>query len=482
MPVDQLIWVPSSCEMTTDSRRRVPPLLVATTVALSSCSSTHHRASPPAPATSPTSAASASQATTAPTNPGIEGSWTTYDGDASRTARDLTSPPLGAPRVAWTSPTLDGPVYAQPLVVGSSVIVATENDTVYSLNPATGAVNWSRHLGSPVRASALPCGNIDPSGITGTPVADPAARTLWVVTFTTPTAHTLWQVNLDNGQVRGSRPADPPGADPRTEQQRGALTLSAGRIYIPYGGLYGDCSDYHGWLVALKANPSDGGARATYETPAERAGIWAPPGPVIDSAGDVLVATGNGLLANVPGDANSVVRLDPSLRVVARFTAPDYQHLSETDGDLGSVSPTIVAGGNVLQVGKEAVGYLLPANLSSPLQTFHACNGAFGGTAVDGDNVYLSCYDGLYALGIPTSGKATVRWAVTGIRPGPPIIAGGTVWTVDRGGALRGYSENDGTKRYSDPVAVAGSFPTLSASGGSLFVTDGTRIIAFSGV
>jgi outer membrane protein assembly factor BamB len=220
----------------------------------------------------------------------------------------------------------------------------------------------------------------------------------------------------------------------------------------------------------------------TYETPALRAGIWAPPGPVVDPAGDLLVATGNGLPADVPGDANSVVRLDPSLRVIARFTAPDYKSLSQTDRDLGSVSPTIVAGGNVLQVGKEGIGYLLPSNLTATLRTFHVCGGAFGGTAVDGDNVYLSCFDGLYALAVSATGQAAVKWSVTGIRPGPPIVAGGAVWAVDRDGALLGYAENNGAKRYSYPVTVAGSFPTLSASGGRLFVADGTRVIAFAGV
>ena len=42
-----------------------------------------------------------------------------------------------------------GQVYAQPLVVGSTVIVATEEDYVYGLNAATGAVKWTAHLGTP---------------------------------------------------------------------------------------------------------------------------------------------------------------------------------------------------------------------------------------------------------------------------------------------------------------------------------------------
>jgi len=188
----------------------------------------------------------------------------------------------------------------------------------------------------------------------------------------------------------------------------------------------------------------------------------------------------------VPGDANSVLRLDPSLRVLARFTAPDFTHLSETDTDLGSISPVLLPGGNVLQVGKEGIGYLLPPNLGPPLETFHACSGAFGAGVVAGDNIYLSCFDGLYDIkltgaNLSGSGRLSSGWSVTGVRPGPPIVAGGVVWTVDRNGALDGFTQSTGARVYSHPVAVAGSFPTLAAAGGTLFVPDGRRIIAFAG-
>jgi glucose dehydrogenase len=38
---------------------------------------------------------------------------------------------------AWTSPTLDGQLYGEPLVLGDKVYVATENDTVYALSAAS---------------------------------------------------------------------------------------------------------------------------------------------------------------------------------------------------------------------------------------------------------------------------------------------------------------------------------------------------------
>ena len=76
-------------------------------------------------------------------------------------------------RRAWTSPTLDGQLYGEPLVADGRVIAATENNTVYVMAARSGRILWSRHLAKPVPSSDLPCGDISPDvGITGTPVID----------------------------------------------------------------------------------------------------------------------------------------------------------------------------------------------------------------------------------------------------------------------------------------------------------------------
>ncbi len=73
---------------------------------------------------------------------------------------------------------VEGHVYAQPLYwrpPGSErglIIATTESDFVYALDAATGHVVWRTAVGRPVPRAALPCGNIDPLGITGTPVID----------------------------------------------------------------------------------------------------------------------------------------------------------------------------------------------------------------------------------------------------------------------------------------------------------------------
>src|SRR5215471_1892128 len=94
--------------------------------------------------------------------------WTTYHRDAARTGVAPAQPTAGPLSIAWRRH-LDGAVYGQPLVIGGLVIAATEGDTVYGLDRATGTARWHVHLGTPVPLSALPCGNIDPLGITGTP-------------------------------------------------------------------------------------------------------------------------------------------------------------------------------------------------------------------------------------------------------------------------------------------------------------------------
>ena len=382
-------------------------------------------------------------------------------------------------------------MYAQPLVVGSAVIVATEGDTVYALDVSTGSQRWVRHLAAPVPGSSLPCGNIDPSGITGTPVADPARGLLWVVSFSLPSGHTLWSVALASGAVISSRNVDPPGADRRAEQQRGALLMDGSTVYVPYGGLYGDCSDYHGWVVGMSTSAVTSATQLTYETPTARSAIWAPPGPVLGTDGSLFLATGNGIPVDVAGDSNSVVRLSPSLAVEGSFTPANYASLSAADQGLGSTSPAILPGGLVFQVGKQGVGYLLRGTalggLAGQRASSQICGGGFGGTAVDGESVFVACYDGLFAVSVSAGAdgsrpRLAPVWSARGVRPGPPMVAGGAVWAVDKGGALVGFAETTGTEIYRQSIGVAGSFASPAAANGRLFAPDSDRITAFQGI
>ena len=193
--------------------------------------------------------------------------WTTYRHDAARSGIDPDSTVPVTPAPAWQTPALDGEVYGQPLVYGAYVYVATENDTVYKLDAATGAVVWSMHLATPEPSSVAPCGDISPSiGITSTPVIDPAANRIYAVGAVSTSGaihHELFALDLGSGLPVAGFPVnvDPPfpsGGTPVNQLQRPGLALDAGRILIGYGGNDGDCNTYWGWLVSAPTNPGSG--------------------------------------------------------------------------------------------------------------------------------------------------------------------------------------------------------------------------------
>jgi outer membrane protein assembly factor BamB len=412
--------------------------------------------------------------------------WSTYHHDAARTGVDLTSPTAGKLTQAW-SMGLDGAVYAEPLVVGSVVYVATESNSVYALDADSGKVRWVRHLATPVDGVVLPCGNIDPSGITGTPVIDVSTKTLYVVVFESTVHHKLFALSTDDGSEKWSAGADPTGVDPSVEQQRGALSLVGGRVLVPYGGLYGDCGDYHGFVLGF---PADGQGRVdSFQVPNEReAGIWAPPGATAAPDGSVLVATGNGSATDGFDDSDSVIRLSSSLDPTDVFAPKSWASLNEGDLDLGTTSPAIVDDDLVLQVGKEGTGYLLRLDhlggLGGAVHSGPVCSSAYGGTAVVGSTVYVACIDGLHAVQVHGGDEPGFTVARTSHdRVGPPIVSGGVIWVVTTGGELEGFDLTSGRLRYRFHVGeVVTSFPSLAAAHGMLFVPSGTSVKAYRGV
>jgi len=115
--------------------------------------------------------------------------------------------------------TISGNVYAQPLYVEAGpggramVIAVTESNNVYALDAADGEVVWQRHVGEPVPVANLPCGDINPLGITGTPIIDLPSRTLFFDAMTTPDhgitkKHLVFALNVDAGTTNSGWPVD----------------------------------------------------------------------------------------------------------------------------------------------------------------------------------------------------------------------------------------------------------------------------------
>lgn len=408
--------------------------------------------------------------------------WPTYHHDASRSGVAGDQAALGTIAQAWTSAPLDGLIYAQPLVVGERVFLATESDTVYALDVSGGAVVWKQHLGEPVPAGDLPCGNIDPSGVTGTPVIDVSGGVLYVVAnLRSGPHHELFALGLSDGAVRWHRAIDPPGLQPAVEQERGALTLSGGRVFVPFGGLYGDCGPYQGAVVSVAADGS--GGIAAYEVPTRRmGGIWAPAGPVLDAAGDLWVTTGNSASQSAFDFGNAVIRLDPGLTMTDYFAPSNWARLNAGDTDLGSLGPVLLPNGRVLAMGKEGVAYLLDAgnlgHVGNPLASLRVGGGAFGAAATQGTAVFLPTTRALVALDV-TGDQLAIAWQAGG-GSGPPIIAGGAVWALGYDGTLRALEPASGKVLFSAQLGnPASRFIAPAAARGRVFIADGATLTAF---
>jgi outer membrane protein assembly factor BamB len=424
-------------------------------------------------------------------------SWTVYHHDLLGSGVDTSGTSLSPVTRAWTSPTLDGQLYGEPLAYGGSVFVATESDTVYALSATTGTVEWSRHLGTAVPAGYLPCGDIGPTvGVTGTPVIDPRRRELFAVALEMvggAPVHVLVGLRLGNGAVELTQHVDPSGTTPAAQLQRTGLTLDKGRVVFGLGGNFGDCGSYHGWVVAV---PEIGGGGRTFEVDAapgtDQGAIWmGGAAPVVDAHGNVWVAAGNGsVTTRAPyDDSDSVLELSPTLRLLQSFAPSDWYRQNATDADLGSSPPALVGDGLVLQAGKSGTAYLLRKAALGGIggqvaELGSACAGdVSGGEAFTGDVVYLPCQAGLEAVRAEASPPAVTKlWQTATGASGPPVIAGGLVWTVSQPGVLYGLSPATGaTEQHLTVGPVANHFPTPSVGDHLLLVAGATRVLAFRG-
>jgi outer membrane protein assembly factor BamB len=388
-------------------------------------------------------------------------------------------------RQAWATPQLDGDLYGEPLVFQGRVLVATEANSVYAFDASTGQQVWTVNLGDPIPRSALACGNIDPTGVTGTPVIDPTTGVIYLVAFVQPGRHDLVALDVSNGSVRWRQPADPPDLDPLYEQQRSALTIANGRVYVLYGGLFGDCGPYKGAVVSY---PLDGGGPATsWTVPTRReGGLWAPSGAAVDSTGNLFVATGNAASTD-PGVfdyGNAVVRLTSDLQLADHWAPTDWYSLSAADADLGSLGPVLLDGGLIFVAGKSGVGYLLDGGhlggIGGELAHTTVCDGgAFGGAAGAGATIVVGCSGG--PAGVQVSGHSlSSAWHANGGRTGAPVIAGGTAWLVSNGGHL--FALDAGTGDVKADISLGGKvpgFPTPTVLPDAVYVPAGSRLLSF---
>ena len=381
--------------------------------------------------------------TTLPTAPVV--SVLTYHYDNARTGAN-TNETLLTPATVNTNNfgrlikyVTDGYMYTEPLYVPgvqipgqgthNVIYAASEHGTVYAFDAdsnagANGGLLWQTNLGIVALSAsgefgARYCGTCFPDiipevGITGTPVIDPVTGTLYVNVFTrevvvgvsTNYVHRIHALNVTNGTERAYSPVvvggSVPGTgrdssggvmtfNPKQNNQRAALTLAGGKLYVVYAG-YADTDPYHGWVMAYNAsnltqtaifNTTPNASTAAFGTHAAEGGIWmGGHGLVVDANTNLYFETGNGSFsANTNGGdyADSFMKLATTngLTIADYFTPYNQLTLANADTDLGSVGPV-----------------LLPDNVGSAAHPHLLVGGGKSGTLYLLDRDNLGHYNG----------------------------------------------------------------------------------------
>ena len=289
---------------------------------------------------------------------------------------------------------VQGQVYAQPLVSGDTLLAATEDNWIYDIDPQSGAIRWSRKVGTPWNSADIGCTDLQPRvGITGTPVIDPETNVAYFFSKTYasgesgPAVWNMHAVDLSNGEEEPGFPVpisgqaqNLPGVEfnPTQQLQRPALLLMNGVVYAAFGS-HCDIQPYEGWIVAVS---TAGQVKTMWATSSTASAIWQSGGGLIsDGKGQILFATGNGPPPpRGPGDAppegklgESVVRVgvhseNGTLKATDFFSPVEGSYFSEHDLDLGSGAPialpspyfgTPTTPHLMVEVGKTGIIYLL---------------------------------------------------------------------------------------------------------------------------
>lgn len=307
---------------------------------------------------------------------------TTYHNDRYRTgwnsAETLLTPALvkGGTFGLVAQVPIDEQVDAQPLflpavsIAGGMhdvVYVASENNTIYALDSATGAVLLSQNYGTAVPYTLLPAQCINNSavvGINSTPVIDQAAGLLYFVAYTVESGTLTFRLHavsvstladalppvVVSGQA-GMSDGTSFAFNANYQRQRPALLLANGNVYAGFGSFCDGAPQIsRGWLLgwnaaSLVALPANNllNKRATSKYNFFLTSIWMSGyGLSADAQGNVYLATANSDYSGssynkVLNPAQSVLKFAPDLSAVqGLFTPGNHAVLDQQDNDLGA--------------------------------------------------------------------------------------------------------------------------------------------------
>ena len=288
---------------------------------------------------------------------------------------------------------VDDQVYAQPLVlanvnlaseVRNVVYIATVNNSVYAYDGDTGYLFWKKNYTAPgMRAPQNTdmtgaCGGqyqdfSGKIGIVGTPVIDSVAQTMYFVARSTNGStfvQNLHAVNIIDGSERPGSPVQITATyagngdgstnnvvsfDPQRNNQRAALTLLNGVVYVTFSS-HCDWGPYHGWILGYNASSLQ--QQLVYnDTPkGGDGGIWeSGTGMAADAQGNLYVVIGNGTVGlngdptNLTNRGESALKLTPSsnsLTINSYFTPGNFQYLEDNDLDYGTMGSFLIPNSN----------------------------------------------------------------------------------------------------------------------------------------
>ncbi len=292
----------------------------------------------------------------------VDQSVTQRGGDSARTAH-WVHPALTTANVAKMAmdtdfqATFTGEMSAVPLFLAGSTpgkgifFAATTQNDVYALDELTGATLWSKNIGA--QRTGGPGPGIKNRGIVSTPVIDATARVIYVAAAMASGHHEIHALSIDDqGSEVAGWPIDVSKVtagsvtfNSTDQNQRSALSLVDGILYVAFGGYYGDGGNYHGWVVSVKT--SDPTQVAGWATMGAQEGIWAAGGLASDGNG-VFAITGNGnATSRDKSDSEEVIRIT-GMSVPNRdddnLFYPDIwsSGMNNGDKDFGSCSPTVL--------------------------------------------------------------------------------------------------------------------------------------------
>ena len=503
-----------------------------------------------------------------------------YRNDNFRTGQNLNESVLTPANVVAAkfglqfTDAIDAAAYAQPLYVPNVAIpgngthnvvyVATENDSVYAFDAdAAGPPLWHTSFIdpsagiTPVPSSDLGCADLSPIiGITATPVIDPSSATLYVLSKVKlgPGSYQqqLHALDITTGlemphspvtitaSIAGTAPdgdADVVSFDPLLQQDRPALTLANGVVYLSFAS-HCDIQPYHGWILGY--DESSLAQVVVYnDTPnGSQGGIWeAGCGPGVDTNGDLITITGNGTFdtAGTPIDyGDSFIRLTPNpgtpgtMTVDTFFTPLNELMLADDDDDMGSggnlllpdqpgPNPHLMVGvgkvGTIFLVNRDSMGGFNASVNQMVQQLPGAVGGMFSTPAYwSGEVPKVGLQNMIYTAGVNDHAKmfvisngmiktppaSTSRYASFGYPGTSPVISangttGGIVWAIDNSAwhsagpaILYAFDATDlSTQLYdssqygADNPGPAVKFTMPTVANGSVYVGTQTQLAVF---